>query len=109
MSDEAKKRILARRAKFVAAAIAGMGVNAAACSEPCLSPGVPPDTGADTAPQPCLFYVDGGDTSFVEDTKSDADASSKDANDAADASDSADDTDTGPAPCLVPPPSPDGG
>lgn len=55
MTDEARKKILARRATFIAAALAGVG----ACTkdpketppQPCLSvPFVRPDAG----PQPCL-------------------------------------------------------
>jgi hypothetical protein len=61
MSDEAKRRILARRARFVAAAMTGAAV---ACGkekaeppQPCLSVVyVPPDAGAEAAapPAPCL-------------------------------------------------------
>lgn len=62
MSDDAKKTILARRARFVAAAMASMSL---ACGkehadpQPCLSePYHPPDAApapSDTAPpQPCL-------------------------------------------------------
>ena len=65
MSDDAKKLVLARRARFVAAAIAGIGVATAACdsAEPsvCLSPLAPKDAGvtdadakSDADPQPCL-------------------------------------------------------
>jgi hypothetical protein len=85
--DDAKRIILMRRARFVAAALAGL--NAAMCGgetdgpspgqpvavddggtpQPCLSPIVPPDAGgsdADAAPQPCLSPLppdagDGGD------------------------------------------------
>lgn len=57
--DDAKKKILARRAKFVAAAIAGL---AASCGKedaprPCLSPPpIPADAsvGPPPPPQPCL-------------------------------------------------------
>lgn len=89
--DELKKRILSRRAKFVAAAIAASGLaacggevggpadaaadapkdTAADVPQPCLS--APFDAGPDTGPQPCLdVAVDAG-------------------------------PDTGPQPCLVPP------
>lgn len=63
MSDDAKKTILARRAKFIAAAVASVGV---ACrAEPCLSVMPPSDAAqgstpqADAAPDPvaCLAYV----------------------------------------------------
>ena len=54
MSDDAKKAILARRAKFIAAAVASVGI---ACGktpmsspEPCLSIAVDHDA----APMPCL-------------------------------------------------------
>jgi hypothetical protein len=86
--DEAKRVILMRRARFVAAALAGL--NAAMCGgetdgpsagvpvavddggtpQPCLSATAPPDAGAsdaDAAPQPCLSPLppdgggDGGD------------------------------------------------
>lgn len=70
--DELKKRILSRRAKFIAAALAASGIAAcgggvqgpsdAAADAPrdtaldgpqgCLSP--PFDAGGDTGPQPCL-------------------------------------------------------
>lgn len=112
MKGDAKKRILARRAKFVAAAVASMGAIGCSSSDPtpqadaspgtisqpdaclsdsrfgepevCLSP--PLDTGAaDTAPMPCLDPA-------PEDTGT-ADT---------------DPTDTGPAPCLKMPP-PDAG
>ena len=55
MSDDAKKTILARRAKFIAAAVATVGI---ACSktqsspEPCLSVTAERDAGA--VPMPCL-------------------------------------------------------
>ena len=65
MSDEAKKAILARRAKFVAAAIAGLGAacgkhtseDAGAPPGPCLSVAIVPDAGdEDVQPRPrvCL-------------------------------------------------------
>lgn len=56
MSDESRKKILARRASFVAAALASVacGKDAAERPEPCLS--VPYNYGHDgsTPPQPCL-------------------------------------------------------
>jgi len=104
MNDDAKKRILARRARFVAAAIAGMGINVAACSEAqaCLEPAIPPGDsaasdsaldGSDTKPQPCLDpIVDSGIDSSI------------------DAVDAFDDADTEPAACLkmAPDSGPDG-
>lgn len=72
-NDDAKRLILARRAKFVAAAIAGMAVacGGSADPEPCLSPVLQPrdagpDADADTQPQPCL------DVSAPEDAGKDA-------------------------------------
>jgi hypothetical protein len=65
--EEAKKTILARRATFVAAALAGVGAGTACDSRPfaCLEP--PIATGATTSdaasttpstpPMPCLAYV----------------------------------------------------
>lgn len=64
MTDDAKKAVLARRAKFVAAALAGLGVacgkqkadDAGAGPGPCLTPVVVEDAGADvrTRPRACL-------------------------------------------------------
>ncbi|MBX3202999.1 MAG: hypothetical protein KF850_20640 [Labilithrix sp.] len=53
MSDAARRAILARRSKFVAAALAGIGVacGKSAAPRPCLE--VAPDT-TETAPMPCL-------------------------------------------------------
>ena len=88
--DESKRIILARRAKFVAAALAGL--NAAMCGgettsepQPCLS--VARDDGG-SPPQPCLSAP--------------IDAARPDAADAAD------DADAEPQPCLAPQP-PDSG
>lgn len=108
MADDAsKKLILARRARFMAAALAGVataatlggaveacggetdggGQTADAGPQPCLSPpSTNVDAGTDAAPQPCLSppsKVDAG---------ADADA----------------DADAAPQPCLAPLP-PDGG
>jgi hypothetical protein len=96
-NDEAKRLILARRARFVAAAVAGI---AAACGgatddtkpTPCLEP-VIRDSGADADPKPCL-------TPLPPDASSDA------------GGDAASDADTGvPQPCLsqLPPDAGDGG
>lgn len=105
MNDDSKKRILARRAKFMVAAIAASGVACAqvdddpkpttdagadtrpnpclsADAEPCLS--VALDTGADTEPMPCLEPP-------IEDTGVH------------------DDADAEPMPCLKMPPPADGG
>lgn len=95
--DDPKSLILARRAKFVAAALAGVTGVATACGgstdetgssknpEPCLGVQCCPD--AD--PQPCLTPLqpdasDGGDASDDGATNDDADAE--------------------PQPCLAPPP-----
>ena len=102
---DSKRTILARRAKFVAAAVASVsmaacsssssetgtvkdgGADADAIAVPCL--GVPADSSTDTAPVPCLDQAppDAGDAAV----------------DARDAAEAATDTlvdDTGPAPCL---------
>ena len=92
--EEAKRIIFARRARFVAAAVAGL--NLAMCGgksedgdpQPCLSQRYEPDSGN---PQPCL-------------SQRDPDAG----RDRADAADASDDADAEPQPCLSPPP-PDGG
>jgi hypothetical protein len=75
--DEARKLILARRARFVAAAFAGVAATCGGACEPdpclsiamderdldggndgtpqpCLTPEVFPDSGTDAQPQPCL-------------------------------------------------------
>lgn len=87
MGDEDHRRlILARRARFVAAALAGVAASTTGCgkAEPCLSQVVNPDSGE---PQPCLSPpynpVDGG--------ASDADA------------DAGENLDAEPQPCLSPP------
>jgi hypothetical protein len=61
VSDDAKKTILSRRARFIAAAIAGTGIACGkdnASPQPCLEVAYePPDGGADAArppPRPCL-------------------------------------------------------
>lgn len=85
MSGDPRRIILARRAKFVAAALAGM--NAATCGgestsspKPCLS--VAYDASADAFPQPCLSappQVDSGEDSGESDA---AEAGPSDASDA---------------------------
>jgi len=101
MNEDSKKKILARRAQFVAAAFVGItgcssettGIQAN--PEPCLSQAIE-DTGradtrdadsADTAPMPCLTV----------------DAESSDTSDTSDASSDTGVADTFPMPCLVPP------
>lgn len=66
MNDDAKKKILARRSAFIAAALAGVaGATSCASPQPCLEPPLSPggDGGAnvdlqdkpkDPPPQPCL-------------------------------------------------------
>lgn len=101
-----RERILARRAKFIAAAIASAGAigcsddtTAQVCLEPMFDGGS--DTGsadanADTKPMPCLDPV--VDTGVMDATDSGvSDTNNTDA-----------DPDTGPMPCLKMPP-PDGG
>jgi len=103
-----RDRILARRAKFLAAATAASvsvacssaeaclkypssrddaGVDAQVCLEPQYDAG--PDTRADTAPMPCLSMV--------------ADSGSSDASDTNDSASDTSVADTFPMPCLVPP------
>lgn len=97
-----RDRILARRAKFLAAATVATGVLACSSSaEACLSI-APTDTGSDTSAEPCLFapYDSGREDTF------DANDATESGTDASETSitDSASDTkDTGPTPCLVPP------
>lgn len=96
-----RDRILARRARFVAAALGSLGaVGAVACAEPCLSVNVD-DTGtvdsgrADTSegtidtgrPQPCLSDVGPPRDTSTDTSVTDADTGA----------------DTGPMPCLIPP------
>lgn len=54
--DETRKLILARRAKFVAAAIASVGIACGKTTEPvpCLSPPPQDPDASVTSPQPCL-------------------------------------------------------
>ena len=59
--EEARAFILARRARFVRAALAGAALTTVACEcgpQVCLEPAVPPGSGgsgsADAGPQPCL-------------------------------------------------------
>jgi hypothetical protein len=96
--EEAKRIIFARRARFVAAALAGL--NLAMCGgkseegnpQPCLS--VLPDEAGN--PQPCLTQRHDPEDAAL---------------DAADAADAPDDADAEPQPCLspLPPDSGDGG
>lgn len=82
--DELRKRILARRAKFVAAALAasGLGVAAACGGDVTRAGDAGTDAAADSPPQPCL-------------SPPQPDASLDAAADAGDA-------DATPQPCLVP-------
>ncbi|MGZ3423259.1 MAG: hypothetical protein ACXWUG_10735 [Polyangiales bacterium] len=99
---EAKSKILARRARFLAAAAASAGIVACSSADdgtPTPSDsggtdtGISTDTGmsTDTGPMPCLTPVE--DTGVLD---SGTDSTT----------DSASDTgaDTGPMPCLAPPP-----
>lgn len=83
MNDDVKKLILARRARFVLAAVAAAGVTASACggSEATQSSDAGADAAQDATPQPCLTapQPDAG----VRDGAADADAQ--------------------PQPCLAPP------
>lgn len=84
--DELKKRILSRRAKFVAAAIAASGI--AACGGEISGPAdaaadAPKDTTAD-GPQPCLGVAFDAGPQPCLDVAPDA-------------------SDDGPQPCLAPP------
>lgn len=86
MNDDAKKLVLARRARFIAAAMAGVaGVaigDACAPAEPCLSTYAnPPEGGVEADAQACL--------SVVADAGSDA-TDASDASDAGDAGDGGD-------------------
>jgi len=57
VNDDAKKKILARRAKFIAAAVAGISISCGKDRpEPCLSVTHIPDAASDDGgtPQPCL-------------------------------------------------------
>ncbi len=60
MAADPKSRILARRAKFMAAALTTLGASAEGCSsaQACLEPAIRYDTGttdaADAEPQACL-------------------------------------------------------
>lgn len=94
--DDAKKIVLARRARFVAAAIAGVSV---ACSgglsttpQPCLD--VTDDSGArpDADPQPCLGVPYDPDADRPRDANTDGDVDA-DAGDAGDADAADADTD----------------
>ena len=91
-NDELKKRILSRRARFIAAALTSAGIGVApACGgettpQVCLTP-IKPDSGldadADATPQACLSPIE-PDASIDATLDGDADA------------------DVAPQPCLVP-------
>jgi len=82
MNDRAKTKILARRARFLAAAIAGAGLNVAACSEAqaCLSqtnledtrPEADASDAADSEPVPCLGVPYDGTVEDTTDATTDA-------------------------------------
>lgn len=59
MSDASRKLILARRARFVAAAMVGAGLGASeACTpQPCLEPPISTATSSSSAPQMCLSPI----------------------------------------------------
>jgi hypothetical protein len=57
VSDDPKKMILARRARFIAAAVASVGVACGKTDTPpmvCLEPMIVPDAGPPPTPTPCL-------------------------------------------------------
>jgi hypothetical protein len=58
MTDDPRRVILARRARFLTAAVAGMAVSACGGEtsgpEPCLSPVYDAGSDADAQPEPCL-------------------------------------------------------
>jgi hypothetical protein len=83
VDDDAKKKILARRARFVVAALAGVSAAVACGGETTATGDGGTEAGADASPMPCLS------------PPSQTDAS-------ADASDASTDVDAGPQPCLVP-------
>ncbi|MDP3275297.1 MAG: hypothetical protein Q8Q09_08900 [Deltaproteobacteria bacterium] len=104
---EDREAILARRRRFVAAALSSLTLSATAlvdCApQPCLSPRMQDAQVADATPQPCL-------TAPPPDVR-ESDASEPDAReavDAADVQDTRDAQDAQPMPCLSPP-LPDGG
>ena len=90
-SDETKRLILARRARFFAITLAGVTMPASAAVMGACSDGSP--NASDTRPTPCLgitceeAHACGGP---VEDGGEDADADAADAADAADDADAAD-------------------
>lgn len=106
MSDDAKRAVLARRARFVAAAMAGIATASCdACSRPCLSPR---PTSVDASPGPCLS-VPMGPVDAGEQIAIDSGADAGDAGDAGkDASRAADKRPVigppPPQPCLSPMP-----
>lgn len=121
--SEARARILARRAKYVALALAGAGLTACgSTSQVCLDIAAPPDAAddagdaGDTQPQVCLEPpLDAGDD--ADTTPQPCLGVALDAGDDADTApqpclspvlDAGDDADSTPQPCLSPPPA-DGG
>jgi hypothetical protein len=113
-TDDSKKLILARRARFVAAALAGVSV---ACGkeptsppEPCLSvPIQPRDAEPEPPPQPCLtpMLADAGapaDTDAGATTTTESQAQKRDASAPRPClSDPLESTTSKPRPCLIPP------
>ncbi len=102
MSDP-RSRILARRAKFVSAALTTV---LAACgsstTEEAKDTGVGTEVGVDTGPVPCLDMPPPDTGTSPADSTADADAGDSAAADSGGARDSAGDADedTGPTPCL---------
>ena len=99
MADNPKSLILARRAKFVAAALAGVTGVATACG------GSTDETGSSKNPEPCLGIAccpenDGG---TPEPCLAPLPPDASDASDASDGN-AKDDADAEPQPCLAPPP-----
>lgn len=92
-ADHDRDAILSRRARFVAAALAGLAGSAVALACSTESPPAP-----DAAPQPCLSpLVDGG----VPPVDAARDAATPDAADGG--SEEPDASDAAPLPCLAPP------
>lgn len=104
-SPDAKHKILARRAKFIAAAVTSAGLlGCGSKAEACLS--MVADTGGDgdTSPQPCLEpAIDTGVSDVAPEVCLSPAFDSGSADTAADST-----LEAGPEPCLAPPPA-DGG
>lgn len=104
--DDAKKKILARRAQFVAAAIASIGVTSCGkdTARPCLSPPADPD--AAMAPQPCLSVPIIATPADADVPTADASAADAGISDAATTKPKPDAAATTPRPCLSAQPRP---